>query len=318
MGLVILSVAAVGAILALASSGRGKRAAEKAVEKAKELPAPVKAVEQAPAAPVEVKAAVQAIKQGAVTPEVLSPAIDAARKNGLNGTAEALAKKLDEHMEVTVPALISSPDVPGGTWKGDGPAATASDVPTDPATGKTLWYPQTKGGYRMILPRFRSVLVQFQSLQRAIGVPDDGRIGNQTMVAFVKKARAAEFEKYPATLDALAANAVKWTEVLNKKYQPAQVGEGPPNPFEQVSDDTWMDFLERANADWGELVPRVQEKLGRFIGQDIGGSAVTLSGLLGLTARAGIRGAESWLKNAGDREKYPNSTKAFQATNGLF
>lgn len=45
---------------------------------------------------------------------------------------------------------------------------------------------------------------------------------------------------------------------------------------------------------------------------------VTMSGVLGLIKSAGAEGAKEWLTNDSDREKYPNTTLQFVATNGVF
>jgi hypothetical protein len=53
----------------------------------------------------------------------------------------------------------------------------------------------------------------------------------------------------------------------------------------------------------------------RVKGQD---HCVTMSGILGLIKSAGAEGAKEWLTNEPDREKYPNTTLQFLATNGIF
>jgi hypothetical protein len=45
---------------------------------------------------------------------------------------------------------------------------------------------------------------------------------------------------------------------------------------------------------------------------------VTMSGVLGLIKSAGAEGAKEWLTSESDRQKYPNTTKQFLLTNGLF
>ena len=45
---------------------------------------------------------------------------------------------------------------------------------------------------------------------------------------------------------------------------------------------------------------------------------VTLSGVLGLTHCAGIKGAISWLSNESDMERFPNTTQIFSRANGIF
>lgn len=45
---------------------------------------------------------------------------------------------------------------------------------------------------------------------------------------------------------------------------------------------------------------------------------VTLSGVLGVASVAGLEGAADWFSNRGDRSKFPNTTRAFMTTNGVF
>lgn len=174
--------------------------------------------------PKEVVAAAEAVKNGTATPELVADAIEAAHDAGVPGAATKLAEEFDKLVNETIPEIVRSPDRPGGTFTGSGPTAKGSGVPTNPDDGKTLWYPEVKSGVRMMLPRYRSVLVQFQSLQRVLKVKDDGRIGPGTLAAFQKA--TSDFPKAPRTLEALAANAVKWTEVLRGKFGVASVA-GP-------------------------------------------------------------------------------------------
>lgn len=61
-----------------------------------------------------------------------------------------------------------------------------------------------------------------------------------------------------------------------------------------------------------------KSKLDKELGKEIDGEPLTLSGLLGLSSAAGIKGAKSWLKNPADRERFPHTTETFLKTNGLF
>lgn len=175
--------------------------------------------------PPEVKAAAEAVKNGTATPKVVADAIEAAHEAGQIGAAERLAEEMDKLMRETIPAIVQAPDRPGGVFHGTGPKATGSGVPlyTD---GKTLWYPEVKGGARMMLPRYGAVLVQFRSLQQALGVNPDGRLGPGTLKAFIEATQ--DQPKAPRTLEALAANAVKWTEIIKGKIAPGYVA----GPFE--------------------------------------------------------------------------------------
>lgn len=254
-----------------------------------------------PGTPPAVRAAMDALAQGTATPELLSAAIEAARKAGLGATAEALAKALDQLMLSAIPALVKAADKPGVP-------------PRESKSGKPLWFVDVRGGQRMAIPNFTPVLIQFKALQAAIGgVKLDGRIGPKTLAAFTKKVSSLGFTKFPESVETLAANAVKWAEVLKKHFAPGQVG----RPFD-VPVRQWREFVARANSDWDKLAPRIQDKLGKYVGTSVEGEEITLSGLLGLVHRAGLRGAEQWLKHSEDRERFPNTTAAFRSTNGIF
>lgn len=62
----------------------------------------------------------------------------------------------------------------------------------------------------------------------------------------------------------------------------------------------------------------MKDKLGKYIGTEVDGKPVTLSGLAGLVSAAGMKGAEKWLNKSEDRVKYPGSTQVYNETNGLF
>ena len=68
------------------------------------------------------------------------------------------------------------------------------------------------------------------------------------------------------------------------------------------------------------LVAKIRESkyLGRCIGQNVAGTVITLSGVLALCKQAGVKGAASWLKNPKDRQRFPHTTEAFLACNGIF
>lgn len=172
---------------------------------------PVTMVES-PETPKAVADAAAALNKGTATPELLAEAIEAAEEAGLDAAADKLAQQYDKLVTETIPEIVRQPDRP------------ASPVPLDPATGKTLWYKEKKGGVYVMMPRFTSVLVQFRTLQDTLGVDADGRIGPGTLAAFVKA--TGDFQKAPRTIEALAANAVKWTEVLRRKIAVANVA-GP-------------------------------------------------------------------------------------------
>jgi hypothetical protein len=258
--------------------------------------------------PPEVKIALKAIEQckangTPVAPEILASAVEACKEVGLTKTCEKIAAELDKTMTEKIPALIAQPDNPGVT------------IPVDKKTGKKLWIVDVRGSMKMAIPNFPTTLLTFKALQKAIGgkLKADGRIGDGTLRAFHAKLNMLGFERYPQTVEVLAANAVKWTEVLKKHFQPGQVG----RPFD-IPSRQWREFVARVNSDWDKLAPVVKEKLGSHIGQAIEGQTITLSGLCGIVNRAGMRGAEKWLGSESDRVKYPATTRAFHSTNGIF
>lgn len=60
------------------------------------------------------------------------------------------------------------------------------------------------------------------------------------------------------------------------------------------------------------------QKTSSLVGRSAEGQRTTLSGLLAVAHRAGFRGLQSWLVRADDRKRFPNTTAAFRAANGLF
>lgn len=65
-------------------------------------------------------------------------------------------------------------------------------------------------------------------------------------------------------------------------------------------------------------VPEIREKLGSYIGKEVDGKTITLSGIVGLVSAAGMRGAVKWMNSESDRTKYPGTTQVFNQMNGLF
>jgi hypothetical protein len=91
------------------------------------------------------------------------------------------------------------------------------------ATGQKV--PITKIGTGLdIRPNNKVQLVVFKTLQSAVNVNQDARIGDTTLGAFKQKIRKRGFIKYPTTVAELAANAVKYTEILRKNIPVASVG----------------------------------------------------------------------------------------------
>lgn len=284
MGVIIFAVAGIAIVLGLASTASASRGSE-----TRTITPPSSLTPEGSLPPL-IAAAIDAIRKGTATLEMLSEAMIEANNLGMYSVARQFSSEIDRMVKVTIPDLIKNADRP------------ALPIPTDPETGKTFWF-EKDGSMR---PRYRSILIQFQSLQDTVGADPDGRIGPKTLAAFAKSAEAAGFTKYPKTIGDLAANAVKWTEILKNGYQPSQVG-GP-----------WTEFLNRSAKGYEELEPKVRAKLGSWVGKEVLGQTITMSGLLGIVSRAGMNGAKSWLKNEDDRQKFPSTTQAFIDTNGLF
>lgn len=80
----------------------------------------------------------------------------------------------------------------------------------------------------------------------------------------------------------------------------------------------WSQFLDRVSDTYAKRIPEIREKLGSYIGTEIDGKQITLSGLVGIVSAGGMRGAKKWLDVPGDRTKYPQTTSIFNQTNGIF
>jgi hypothetical protein len=256
--------------------------------------------------PKATRDAVESIEHGRQTgkpppPEIIAKGVEAARQNGLPQTADALAREQDRLMTEVIPALISEPDVP------------PDPIPIDGKSGKKLWIIDVRKGVKLAIPNFKPTMESFKALQKAIGVKADGRIGPSTLSAFQKKVSLLGFTHWPDDVEHLAANSLKWTEVLKKHFQPSEVG----RPFD-IPSRQWREFVVRASTEWDKLAPVIEDKLGSYIGQDIDGEEITMSGLFGLVNRAGLRGAKKWLDTESDRVRYPATTRAFWITNGIF
>lgn len=256
-----------------------------------------------PGAPQSVKDAASALQKGTATPELVAVAIEDAHQHGMTQTVEKLANAMENLVTEKIPEIVRAPNKP------------SMPVPIDPATKKTLWYAiKNSKGQPIVKPRFHSILVQFKALQEALGIKPDGDLGPTTLAAF-KKA-TAEYPTAPQDLGTLAANAIKWTEIVRRKFNKEVVG----GPFDSAG--AWNEFVRRTGEDMETMIPKVREKLGTWIGKEVTledkSIPITLSGLLALAHSAGMRGAASWLQNANDREKYPHTTKVFSQVNGLF
>lgn len=178
------------------------------------VPAPMPAPEPAPCPPEAkafVEAAVQAIANRTATAEQVSRALPIAVQC-FPQTASVLQNWLEG--KKGVPPLVAQPDQPGDA------------IPI--IDGKPAWFFDTRGGVFMALPNFEPILVMFRGLQAAIGgIRTDGRIGSATLSAFIKKMRSMGFTSFPNTVQTLAANAVKYTEVIKRGYRPINVAGTP-------------------------------------------------------------------------------------------
>lgn len=165
-------------------------------------------------------------------------------------TTPADVKRKADEAKKKLPILIRSPDKP------------ATDVPV--IDGKAAWFQaRERTGKRvpitdinignMIVPNFSTILAVFKTLQATVGANPDGRIGRRTLNAFIAKIVARGFKKHPRTVAQLAANAVKYNEILQKGYKPDQVG----------SDDPWEEFVTAMESQHPEDVSP-SGKLGMF------------------------------------------------------
>lgn len=86
--------------------------------------------------------------------------------------------------------------------------------------------------------------------------------------------------------------------------------------------ETMKRFIVAQAVGLKEQIPAVRERLGQYVGThtQVNGviHPVTLSGLVALVSRAGQRGAKAWLDNKSDRQRFPATTEAFLACNGMF
>jgi hypothetical protein len=73
-------------------------------------------------------------------------------------------------------------------------------------------------------------------------------------------------------------------------------------------------FVKATTADRVAIFARHADAIGRALA----GKTATLSGLLAAVRQAGLRGTESWLASGADRTKFPRTTSAFVAANGVF
>ena len=140
------------------------------------------------------------------------PSTAAAIKEQLDNALLAARAKAIKDAPTKLQAMVAAPDSP------------PSPIPNDPATGKSLWFMETRKGQLMAIPRFAPVLALFKKLQTLVGAKADGRIGDETIVKFRNLMTSKGFAKFPTTQAALAANVVKYITVLSQNVPPIQVG----------------------------------------------------------------------------------------------
>ena len=73
-------------------------------------------------------------------------------------------------------------------------------------------------------------------------------------------------------------------------------------------------FVKATRADREAILAHHRDAIGRALA----GKVATLSGLLGATRQAGLRGLATWLAAAADRVKFPQTTGAYLRANGMF
>lgn len=102
-----------------------------------------------------------------------------------------------------------------------------------------------------------------------------------------------------------------------------KAGEKVSGVPEGISEGQWQRWLQSAHADMSAFIPKVKARFSNYLGKNIfvpgaGMLPVTLSGVLGVINRAGMRGAVQWFGSQEDKQKHPNTTKAFIDTTGIF
>jgi hypothetical protein len=269
-------------------------------------------------------------------------------------TAIKKLKKDAEKIKAT-PELVRSPDrsaepIPKGP---DG-----RPLWTMRADKRAKWYgkPVAIANFPVVLAVFEGLQRAIGVTPGKEPLKIDGRIGEDTKEAFVFRMWDREFTKFPTTAASLAANAAKYTEVLLKGYTPAQVGHygmEHKSPLPGVSPQRWASFVTNMKGRGSpkglgmfKMNPTRLQKLGiskfptttegqyklfirdmqhltkgilksNYLSNAVS-EEITLSGVLALAKQGGLKGAKSWLQNSEDREKFPNTTKAFLAANGIF
>lgn len=91
----------------------------------------------------------------------------------------------------------------------------------------------------------------------------------------------------------------------------------PPITGEQFLGDLGMQCRAFALSS-GDFATHLREAHEQAVGADIEGQPATLSGLLAVLHRAGHKGFDKWVMDAEDRKRYPNTTAAYKAANGIF
>jgi hypothetical protein len=227
-----------------------------------------------------------AIKDKSTTPEVFMILARLSAAEGAESTAQALRQRATAARR-TRPASVNTAES-GRTEKLERPAAPAAPV----AATATEEVPAAKLG-------------EFASVLRANRSPDadaKGRVGVYAM----SMQRLADL--------GIVKNPHK-TGPRGQSTWTAEWSERLPREKFVADEDLQAAALGKSLRLYTD---EIRGKFGGVIGKKLGETTVTLSGLLAVAHVAGIRGLETWLRDAGVRAKFPGTTGLFNKANGLF
>lgn len=189
-------------------------------------------------------------------------------------------------------------------------AAEGSVVPRGGGSAPPHAQPQKKGAPSVVKSPFHGVSdAQWRAYLKALGEP-----GHQRRVSG-RLGLGAFLFGYPRLADLGLARNVRRVDNQGK-----QVWAGdfiPPLSLALFLDDPRVQLRVMA-VSAQDHAPKIKALYGTYAGKEIEGQKATISGLLAVAHRAGLKGLGSWLKNPGDRQKYPNTTAAYKAANGIF
>lgn len=237
------------------------------------------------------------------TPSELFELMEVARAQGATSVAEALRARLDQ-------ALVRR-----GSSSGASAAATRASV--DPAlapgpTGRQAVQAAARVGQLgdaaspvegvpdAQWEKFAAVL----SKDRPLGAEDRGRLG-----------------MYSTSVRRLADLGI----VSNPRKERTATGDTWAADWDKISRDAFLaspraqhQVLRKSMSDYAAAI---RETMAPAIGRKFSPAdrdVVSLSGLLAVAHVAGLKGLESWLRSAEERKKFPNTTRLFAETNGIF